>query len=162
VLVKLQRLWWTVVAAISPRSWLLRIVRRKARSLLAELEGVVTDKFVELLLVAMDVGFLLLPSYRRNLRGFAGGYLLRTADQRVAASAVFTPGRMFVHTTAIASPTVTVTFKDPAAFRRFLFSKDQDILQSLLANEVEVDGNLNYVYKLGFMARDLLLRLGLA
>ena len=58
--------------------------------------------------------------------------------------------------------TVTVTFKDSAAMRRFLFSKDQDILASLLANEVEVDGNLNYIYKLGFMARDLTRRLGIA
>ena len=41
-----------------------------------------------------------------------------------------------------------------------MFSRDQDILNSLLANDVEVDGNLNYVYKFGFMARDLGHRLG--
>ena len=58
------------------------------------------------------------------------------------------------------APTVTITFKDSAAVRRFLLSKDQDILSSIMANEVEVDGNLNYVYKLGFMARDLTRRLG--
>ena len=42
----------------------------------------------------------------------------------------------------------------------FLFSRDQDILDSLLANDVELDGNLNYIYKFGFMARDLGRRLG--
>jgi hypothetical protein len=31
-----------------------------------------------------------------------------------------------------------------------------------LANEVAVDGNLNYIYKFGFMARDLVHRLGVA
>jgi hypothetical protein len=30
-----------------------------------------------------------------------------------------------------------------------------------LNNEVEIDGNLNYIYKLGYMAHDLERRLGL-
>ena len=77
------------------------------------------------------------------------------------ASALFTPGEMSMRTTAVESPDVTITFKSPAAFRRFLSSKEKDILESLMANEVEVDGNLNYVYKFGFMARHLLLRLGI-
>jgi hypothetical protein len=88
--------------------------------------------------------------------------VLRTADGRVAASAIFAKGKMRVETTAVSSPTVTVTFTDPGAFRRFLFSKDQDVLNSLLANEVEIDGNLTYVYKFGYMARELTMRLGMA
>jgi hypothetical protein len=44
--------------------------------------------------------------------------------------------------------------------RAFLLSKNQDILDSVLANTVEVDGNLNYIYKFGFMVRDLIRRLG--
>jgi hypothetical protein len=55
---------------------------------------------------------------------------------------------------------VRVRFTDGAALRRFLFAEDQDILDSLLANEVELTGNLNYIYKFGFMARDLQRRLG--
>jgi hypothetical protein len=146
----------------SLESWMLGLVRRKAQALKDELEGNLTDKFVEVLFYSMDVAFLLLASYRRNLRGFHGSYVLRTADQRVAASALFDHRKMSVGHEAVASPNVTVTFKDSAALRRFLFSKDQDILSSLLANEVEVDGNLNYIYKLGFMARDLTRRLGIA
>ena len=161
MLARLQRMCWRIVAAFGPRSWLLRVFRRRAQALKNELEGTLTDKFVELLFYGMDVAFLLLPSYRRNLRGFRGSYVLQTADGRVAASARFDDGAMWVQTKAISGPKVTVTFKDPAALRRFLFSKDQDILSSLMANEVEVEGNLNYVYKLGFMARDLGLRLGL-
>jgi hypothetical protein len=158
---KLRRLFWRSVALVSPQSWLLRVFRRKARALKEELEGKLTDKFVELLLYGMDIGFLLLASYRNNLRHFHGSYVLRTADGKVAASALFADGKMSVRDEAIASPTVTVTFTDPGAFRRFLFSKDQDILQSLMANEVDVEGNLNYIYKFGYMARDLTLRLGI-
>jgi hypothetical protein len=161
VLGKAQRLFWRIASFFTPHSLLLRVFRHKAQALKAQLEGELTDKFVELLLYGMDVAFVLLSSYRRNLRGFHGSYLLRTADGQVAASALFDGGKMSVRTEAIASPTVTVTFTDAAAFRQFLFSQDQDILASLLANEVEVEGNLNYIYKLGFMARDLTLRLGM-
>jgi hypothetical protein len=56
---------------------------------------------------------------------------------------------------------VAVTFKDSAALLRFLFSHDQDILDSLLSNDVAVDGNVNYIYKFAFMARDLIGRLNL-
>ncbi len=55
-----------------------------------------------------------------------------------------------------------MTFRNPVALRDFLFSKNQDVLQSLLKNEVTVEGNLNYLYKFGFMAKDLMRRLGLA
>jgi len=57
---------------------------------------------------------------------------------------------------------VRVTFRNAEGLRAFLLSKNQDILDSILRNDVEVDGNLNYIYKLGFMARELTRRLGLA
>jgi hypothetical protein len=147
---------------VRPESRLLDLVRRKAQALKDELEGKLTDKFVAILFFSMEISFILLASYQRNLRGFRGSYVLCTADRRVAASAVFGNGKMLVKAEAVTSPNVTITFKDSAALRRFLFSKDQDILASLLANEVDVDGNLNYIYKLGFMARDLTRRLGIA
>ena len=162
MLVTLTRMFWRLVALVSPEAWLLGRVRRKAQALKDELEGKLTNKFVEVLFYSMEVAFLLLASYRRNLRGFRGSYVLRTADRRVATSALFDHGMMSVRHNAVASPNVTVTFKDSAALCRFLFSKDQDILASLLANEVDVDGNLNYIYTLGFMARDLTRRLGIA
>jgi hypothetical protein len=159
---RLRRGCWAAVAAIVPRSWAARIVQWNTRALLTELEGVATDKLIELLLVVMDLAFAVMRDYREsNLGGFRGRYVLRTADGRVEASALFAPGKMSMRTTAVAERDVTVTFKSPAAFRRFLSSKEKDILESLMANEVEVDGNLNYVYKLGFMARHLLLRLGI-
>lgn len=162
MLARLHRVYWRLLAWFRPESRLLDLVRRKAQALKNELGGTLTDKFVEVLFFSMEVAFILLASYRRNLRDFRGTIVLRTADRRVAASAVFGHEKMTVKTKAVASPDVTVTFKDPAALRRFLFSKDQDILSSLLANEVELDGNLNYIYKFGFMARDLTRRLGIA
>jgi hypothetical protein len=161
IFARLRRLFWTLAALVTPRPLLDRVWQRRARRLKVELEGALTDKFVELLLSGMELAFLIVPGYRRNLRGFHGSYLFRTADDRVVASASFAAGKMSVHTRAIIGPTVTVSFKDPAALRRFLFAQDQDIIQSLLANDVEIDGNISYVYKFGFMARQLTLALGL-
>jgi len=50
----------------------------------------------------------------------------------------------------------------PPFTRSFLLSEDQDILESVLADQVEVEGNLNYVYKLGYMAKNLQLRMKLS
>ena len=41
----------------------------------------------------------------------------------------------------------------------FLLSANRDILRGLLNNEVLVTGNLNYMYKFGFMANHLQLEL---
>jgi hypothetical protein len=158
----LRGLYWRVLARLSSQARAFNLARRKAKALKEELEGKLTDKLAEVLLFSMEVAFILIADYRRNLRGFHGSYVVCTADNKVAASAVFSRQKMRVKTHAVRSPTVTITFKDSAALRRFLSSKDYDILASLLANEVHVDGNLNYVYKFGFMARELLRRLGFA
>jgi len=127
-----------------------------------EIYGEVTDEFLELLLKGMDLAFFFSSGYRRNIDGFKGRYLFRTSDNKVAASAIFKDGDMQVRDSAIADWNVRVTFKNAKALRDFIFSKNQDILNSILANEVEVDGNLNYIYKFGFLARDLGKRLGVA
>ncbi len=136
------------------------IIRLWSKRLREEIGGKVTDKFLELLLSGMEIAFCLSKGYRKNTEGFEGRYLFRTGDNIVTASATFKDGDMDVHEGTIDDWDVRVTFKDAAAFRAFIFSKNQDILDSILANEVEVDGNLNYIYKFGFMARDLGHRLG--
>lgn len=136
------------------------ITKLSLRGLKNELSGRVTDKFLELLLKGMDLTFTLSKGYRKNIKQFTGCYLFKTADHLVAASAVFKDGKMKVRKDAVEDWDIRVTFKDSKALLAFIFSEDQDILDSLLANEVEVDGNLNYIYKFGFMARDLSRRLG--
>ena len=88
--------------------------------------------------------------------------MFATTDGKVGATAQFEDGDMKVSGEAADDFTVRVRFKDAAALRRFLFAQKQDVLDSLLNNEVELDGNVNYIYKLGYMARDLERRLGLA
>lgn len=127
----------------------------KIKETLAALSGAATEKFVELLLDGMNEGFVRSSSYRRNIENFKGSYVFRTADDRVCLAAIFDQGRMEVRESAPDDWDTRVTFQNVPAFQKFLFSTDQDILNSLLANEVEVDGNLNYIYKFGFMAKEL-------
>ncbi len=134
-----------------------KIFSKKLRN---ELIGIVTDFFLELLLKGMDIAFCLSKGYRKNIKNFNGRYLFRTANNVVVAAATFKNGNMDVHRDTIENWDVAITFKDTKALKDFIFSKNQDILESLLKNEVEVDGNLNYIYKFGFLARDLARRLG--
>ena len=139
-------------------NWWARIVGKK---LIRRIADAGTDAFVELLLQAMDLAFLLCRGFRRNIRDFNARYVFATRDGAVGATADFEAGDMRVEGAPADDATVRVVFTDAEALRAFLFNRDQDILQSVLNNDVEVQGNLNYVFKLGFMARDLERRLGM-
>lgn len=156
---KLARTFLSPLSRLLPGKAGFSLTALFSRDLQKELDGAATDKFLELLLAGMDLAFILSRDFRENIRGFAGRYLFRTADGLVAVAALFTESRMRVSPRAITGWDVRVTFKDAGALRAFLFSREQDILDSLLKNEVEVDGNLNYIYKFGFMARELRRRL---
>lgn len=130
------------------------------RNLQVELSGEITDKFVEALLYGMKVSFDLSVGYRLNIENFHGRYVFKSADGLINAAAAFDQGDMKVYDSVLENWDVRITFKDVPALRRFLLSRDQDTLNSILANDVEVEGNLNYIYKFTYMARELLLRLG--
>jgi hypothetical protein len=158
----LKRFFLKLFSWLLPDSVCLWLLHRHKESLRAALEDALVETLLEVLLEGMSLAFLLLRGFRRNLSGFSGKYLFRTANGGVALRALFASRHLSVLRGESADYDVAVTFTDSAAFCRFLFSSDQDILASLLANDVTVDGNLNYVYKFGFMARDLIRRLSLA
>jgi len=153
--------WYAVFAFVLPRKLWIRLIRRRFRELDQALKDDVTDSFLELLLGGMRVALVCFPGYARNLSGWHGTLVFRTTNGRVAASAMFKDGRMTVIEDEVADYQAMIVFKDGAALRAFLLSKDQDIFNSLLANDVSVRGNLNYVYKFGFLSKDLLFRLRL-
>jgi hypothetical protein len=137
---------------------ILKLLTRRFRR---ECTDVASDGLYELMLTSMDWAFHLCRAYRRNIDGFEGRYLFMTGDGLVRAAATFSGGNMKVHPEGIDEWDVRVTFKDAAALRSFLLSRDQDILRSLLQNEVEVEGNANYAYRFAFLSRDLTRRLGI-
>ena len=140
-----------------PFGWLRQ---KLACQLLRAIEGTLTDTTLEIMLWGMSLAYML-PCFRRNVAGFSAKYLFRTANDTVAVGAIFDNGHMRVVHNKFEDYDVAVTFADPAAIWRFLLLRDHDILASLLANEVSVDRNLNYILKFGFMVRELMHRLNL-
>ncbi len=137
----------------------------RAWGLKKQVLGAATDKFIEILLKGMDLFFFLTPDddFRRNLKNFNGRYYFKGADQaeNIRFSATFSNGDMHVHDDAIDDWDVMVTFKNGKALRDYIFSEKQDIFDSISENAVEVDGNLNHIFKFGFMVQDLVRRLGI-
>jgi len=138
-----------------------KILSSRLRKLRKELSGKITDDFLDILLDGMSLAFCLCKGYRKNIENFEGRYLLGTSDGSVVSSAIFRNGDMETPEDAIDDWNVRVMFKDFDALNAFIFSKNQDILNSLLDNKVEFDGNMIYIFKFGFMARDLAHRFGI-
>jgi len=136
------------------------LVRSFSQPLVSQLTGKLTDQFLEVLLGGMSLAFTFSRDYRRNIEGFSATYVYTTRDGSVACSAVFDRGKMRMHREALPSWQTRVVFRDAGALRSFMLSDEPDSLESILADNVEVDGNLSNVYRMGFLARDLSRRLG--
>lgn len=119
------------------------------------IEGEAAEEFLELLLKGMRLAFIILPDYRESIRKFDGRFQFTSADGEMTMAAVFNKGRMQVMEKVIDNPDITITFRDGKALFTFLLAPKQDILGSMLAQEVKTDGNLNYLYRFGFLAKKL-------
>lgn len=169
---------------VRPVAWLFKaaesvLTRFAARKVKRQWMAEVTDDFIGFLLKAMafsfkvkavcfSLGLLKEEDFQSHLQDsrenyFDGRYLFRTEEKpQIVAAATFKDGRMYYHDNDIPQWDVRVTFTSGEALRRFLFSENQDIINSLAENEVKVEGNLNHIYKFGFMAKDLLRQINLA
>jgi len=158
---RLRRGFLRTLSYIMP-DWLSRrLAQRVGKALQIQLREEITEEFLELLLNGMGLCFTLSRRFRRNLQGFTGRYVFRTRDRQVMVSAVFGGGGMQVSDSEIADWDTRVTFRNTAALWAMLLQSG-DVLEAILADDVEIDGNLNYVYKFGFMASDLTRILGIA
>jgi hypothetical protein len=138
-----------------------RVARWSSGKLIKELDGAATDKFLELLLGGMDVAFCLIKDYRENIENFNCCYQFETRDGSVKSGAIFKNGEMKIQGEGIPFPDAKVTFEDPESFWKYILSKDQDLFDLILKNKIEIDGNMNLIFKFCFMAKELKQRLGL-
>ena len=136
--------------------WLYARLGRKLVALFdSRIADPVTDTFLELLLLVMGLAFDLFPDYRENIRGFTGRYVFRTKANSIAATADFRDGRMKVDAEGLADPNVSVVFRDGAAVRNFVRRNEEDVLELLLSNDVAVEGNVNYLFRFGYLVHEL-------
>ena len=119
------------------------------------IETEAAEEFLELLLNAMKIMFVINHDYRQNIRKFEGRYQFKSKDGGLTIAAIFKNGRMEVREALIENPDITVTFRDGRTLFNFLLAPKQDILGSMLRQDVQTDGNLNYLYRFGFLAKRL-------
>ncbi|MGB5983843.1 MAG: hypothetical protein WBG37_00950, partial [Desulfobacterales bacterium] len=90
-----------------------------------------------------------------NIEDFNGRYLFRSRDNRITVGAVFQNETLKVKQKAIENTDVTVTFRNAKALMNYLLSPKPDILDSILSQDVTINGNLSYLYKFAYMAKHL-------
>lgn len=152
----------SLISTLFPGKVTDSVFRMRTRKLKNEVCGETTKMFLIMLLNGMDLAFCLFKDYRENIVGFKGRYFFRTVNEPVAY-VVFENGDMKKPEKPPEAPDqwdVRITFSDTEALKKYLLSGGQDSLTPILQGEIEIDGNSNYIYKYGFLARDLANRLG--
>ena len=110
----------------------------------------------------MEVAFALSRSYRLNIDGYSAVFVFRTRDERVGATAVFKNGKFKVESQPRTVFDTRVSFKNADGLRNSLLAGDANILETMLSDPVDAEGNLSNLYRFGFLAKELTLQLGVA
>jgi len=131
-------------------------LKKSVDELQESIGGGLLDKFLEMLLGSMRFFFIVDKDYRRNIEDFEGSYAFESRDGAIGASAVFADSKMEVFDHKIEDANVTVTFKDGEAMKLFLLGGGNvDVISAVLHNDVTTEGNLNYLGKFAYMAKNL-------
>ena len=133
--------------------------RKAGQKFLKVVEGEVAETFLEALLFFMKIKFMVDPSFRKNIENFKGRYQFKSTDGKVSVFVEFDDGKMNIQEKLADEVDVSCIFKDGKSLMNLLLSGDSDILRGLLNNEIMLIGNLNYMYKFGFMANHIQLEL---
>jgi hypothetical protein len=160
MLTYLRDLLTTLLSKLLPASILMWLFRWWHGRCFNEMDGKATDATLEALLTAMQWGYRLFPAWRSRIQGFQGTIVFAAKSPSdgadvVHATAVFDGSRMKALCRAADSFDVKVTFRDPGSLFAFLMSRNHDIADALLTNSIDTAGNLNYVYRFGFLAMEM-------
>lgn len=126
--------------------------------LTAAIEGRITENVMDTVLNLMSVLFLLDKEYRKNIMNFEAVYVFTDQKNDFYVTVVFHRGVMKVHNRKVDKPTFMLRFRDNEALIKLLFSGAPDILNAMLNQEVDFQGNINYMNKFAYMALHLLLK----
>jgi hypothetical protein len=114
--------------------------------------GKMTDNFLQLLLKAMSLMFCINPDYRRNIDGFEAKYVFADRNTHIYVVAIFRKNKLIVRKRPVLSHTFRLVFKDGASLIELLFAKSFNILDAVLRQEIDFEGNINYISKFAYMA----------
>lgn len=121
--------------------------------LVACIRAEAAENFLELLLDCLRVGLAVNPYLRHSVRGFSARYRLATPDQAVDVALIFQDGHLKVEEDLSGPFDASLWFRDERALMRYFSSANPDLFTSLLHQDVVPEGNLNYIYRLAYLAR---------
>lgn len=129
------------------------------KELLDAVEGRITENVLDIVLNLMRLLFVLDRDFRKNIRGFEATYVFTDQEGGFYVTAKFYNGRMIVGNKKEEAPSFTLRFRDNEALIKLLFSGSADILNAVLNQMVDFQGNVNYICKFGYMALHILLQI---
>ena len=105
------------------------------------------------------------PEYHKNIENFQATYRFQDQKSHIETVVTFADGEMRINPGNPPPADLTVTFENSDCLRNFLLPSPtpkrdflkKDIMKSLLNHEITVAGNLNLLYKFGYMANHLIL-----
>jgi hypothetical protein len=117
------------------------------------------EEFLKILLKLLNYACYLDDYLQKSIDGFNGRIEFRSKDNAIRVLAEFKENGLYERELdpdekLCPLPDATLVFKDYDALINFLLPKGgkRDCLRSLLQNEVQFEGNLNYIYRFGFLA----------
>lgn len=122
------------------------------KQLLNCIEGNAIDNVLDILLKLMGLMFQLDHDYRRNIENFQATYVFTDFNDDFYTAVDFNNGKMKISNKKVSNPTFKLIFRDSNALISVLFQGATDILKAMLNQEVDFEGNINYMSKFGYMA----------
>lgn len=119
------------------------------------LNSQVAESFLTVLLNLMQLMLVVNRNYRNDIKKFNGKYQFMSKDGEIAIAVVFHNGRMEIIDKVIDDFNIKIIFRDDKTLLNFLVSQEQDILESILCHDLETEGNLNYLFRFGFLVKRL-------
>lgn len=123
------------------------------------------EVLLEIALRIMSLLFFLNSQYRKNIEGFKGKIAFKLDDCDLGVTAVFCRRlfmpAMVVKNRALKDVNVTIDFCNGKEMASFITQSNPDIISGMLDNKLNFTGNLNYILRFVFLAKDINEVLGL-
>jgi len=132
--------------------------RNRMKEFLQRLEEGVTDDILKVLLELMSLVFLIDRDFRRNIEGFKATYVFKDYAGLAYTLVRFKNNKMYVKRQKEDNPTFTLRYKDGHSLFKLLLSDSPNVLKAMLDQEVDFQGNINYINKFAYMAIHLKLK----
>ncbi|NOY69255.1 MAG: formate acetyltransferase [Deltaproteobacteria bacterium] len=121
---------------------------------LGKMKNVLLNTATRLALKGLATQFNLRPGLRKYLK-WADGWInfsvgLRTEDQSVAASIIFSNGHVNVADSISDHVDVTLILKDESILKKMAMSTPNELLNYILKNQVVIDGNMVFMQLFNF------------